>query len=152
MRKKKVVKVVKFQFIKFIAQIFYFAGLTALIPLLPLVMSPERLVQAKTAFGFALGAIFFGFLLVYWFSHSKKVALNTLGLMTLIPGMLAVFFNFSGPRRMAVFLEYFGNYSPYLERWLESYVPKAWLLAGIYITVGVILVYWSEKVKKRSLF
>lgn len=144
---KKVASLVIFELVRTIAQVFYFAGLTALIPLMPLLLSPQQLVGAKYAFGFAFGFILAGFFFVYWFSDSKKVAFRSLGLMTLIPGLFAVIFSFMGPRRMANFLRIFGEASPVLESWIESYVPKAWLLAGIYIILGVFLVWVSEKVR-----
>ncbi len=145
MLKKKLSHAIEFQIVKYIAQLFYFTGLTALIPLIPLLLSPHQLIQAKYAFGFALGFIIFGFLLVYWFSASKKIALRVLGMTTLFPGLLAVFFSFAGPRRMAVFLRMLGDASPYLEEWISTYIPKAWLLAGIYIIWGVFLIWLSEK-------
>jgi hypothetical protein len=145
---KKVKYFVLFEAVRSIARIFYIAGLTALIPLVPLLLSPHELFGAKYAFGIALGLIFLGFLIVYWFTDSKKVALSALGWMTLVPGMLAVIFSFMGTRRMANFLAGFGKASPLLEGWVETYVPKAWLLAGVYIIIGVGLIYWSEKVRK----
>jgi len=146
--KKKVEKAVKFQAVKLIAHFFYFAGLTALIPLVPLLLSPQQLVEAKYAFGIALVMIFFGFLLVFWVSHSKKTALRALGMMTLIPGLLAVFFSYTPPGKKAALLRMFGEATPYLERWIETYVPTAWLLAGMYTIVGVALVWFSYRVKK----
>jgi hypothetical protein len=145
--RKRVAGLIIFEIIKIIAQVFYFAGLTALIPLVPLLLSPQQLIGARYAFGVAFGFIFVGFLVVYWFSASKKIAFRSLGLMTLIPGLLAVLFSYIGPRRMAIVLRWFGEASPLLETWIESYVPKAWLLAGIYIILGTALVWLSEKVK-----
>lgn len=142
--KKKVKKAAEFQVVRWIANIFYFSGLTSLIPLLPLVLSPQQLVEAKYAFGLALAFIFAGFLVVYWYS-TRKVALKTLGMSTLIPGLFAVIFSFMGPRRMANVLRYFGEATPFLEKWIETYVPKAWLLSGIYIIIGVTLIWLAEK-------
>ena len=145
---KRVAEFVGFEVVKIIAQVLYFAGLSALIPLVPLLLSPQEVVAAKYAFGIALGFIFGGFVLMYWFSESKKVAFRALGLMTLIPGLLAVVFSFMGPRRMTNFLGTFGEVTPFFEQWVETYVPKAWLLAGVYIIVGVFFMWISEKVRK----
>ncbi len=145
---KRIAEFVGLQVVAMIARVFYIAGLTALIPLTPMLLSPEQLIAAKYAFGFALGFIFLGFLFVYWFSESKKSAFSALGYMTLIPGLLAVIFSFMGPRRMANFLRLLGEASPFLEKWVESYVPKAWLLAGVYIIVGVFFIWVSEKVRR----
>lgn len=145
---KKVKEFVGFYAVLWIARLFYFAGLTALIPLTPLVLSPEKLVHARYAFGLALGAIVLGYILIFWFSRSRKIALQNMGFFTLIPGLLAVIFAYVGPRRMGEFLGMFGKISPLLQLWIESYVPKAWLLAGIYIILGVSLIWFAEKVKK----
>ncbi len=146
--KKEVTEFVGLQIVSWIARLFYFAGLTLLIPLIPLVFSPEKLVQARYAFGIALGSIVVGYVLIFWFSKSRKTALQILGLFTLIPGLLAVIFAYAGPRRMGEFLSMFGKVSPLLQLWIESYVPKAWLLAGIYIILGVALIWFAEKVRK----
>lgn len=148
--KKKVKRIVLFELVRFVAQFFYFAGLTSLIPLLPLLLSPWKLLHAYVAFSVACGFVLLSFFLVYLFTESKRVALRSLGLMTLIPGFIAVVFGFLGPRRVSWL---YANIEvplvdPLIEQWLNSSVPKAWLLAGIYIVVGVILVWVSEKVKR----
>jgi hypothetical protein len=146
--KKKVAELVVFQIISLIARLFYFAGLTVLIPLMPLVLSPHELPAYRQAFAVAIGSIIVGFALVFYFSKSRKTAWRVLGLFTLIPGLLAVIFSYLGSRRMAEFLGSFGNVSPYLEFWIETYVPKAWLLAGLYIIVGVGFIWFGEKSRK----
>ena len=145
---KRLAEFVGMQVVAMIARAFYIAGLTALIPLIPMVLSPQEAIGARYAFGTALGLIVFGFLIVFWFTESKKSALNALGFMTLFPGLLAVVFSFMGPRRMAGLLSSFGQASPFLEKWAESYVPNAWLLAGVYIIIGVGFIWVSEKVRR----
>jgi len=152
MKIKKVERFVGLQIIEYIARFFYFAGLTALIPLTPLLLFPQKLVEAKVAFGIALTLIFIGFFIVYIVSHSKKVALRSLGLMTLIPGLLAVFFIYSGPRRITKLLNMFGEASPFLEKWITTYMPKGWLLASVYIILGCYLIWISYRVKRKFLF
>ena len=146
--KKRVEREIKFQATKLIAQFLYFTGLTALIPLLPLVLSPQHLIEARYAFGFAVGLIFVGFWLVYWFSHSRAAAYRALGMTTLLPGLLAVFFSYAGPRRQAAVLRLFGEATPFLENWLKTHVPTTWLLAGIYIIIGVGLTWTSFQVRR----
>ncbi len=143
--RKKVVRFVWLEFVSFIAHLIYIAGLTLLIPLLPLVISPLDLFGARNTLFIAFLFILVSFAMVYYFSKSKKIALRSLGAATLLPGMLAVIFSFLGPRRMA--LLYSSVEIPLLEQWLQEYVPKAWLLAGIYIIVGVGLIYLAEKVR-----
>ncbi len=145
--KKKVTEFVGFQIIKYIAGVLYFAGLAALIPLVPLVFSPVEFVRAQRAFLIALALILAGFLLVYWFSRSKKVALQSLGMMTLIPGLVGVFLLYSGPRRMSKLVAVLEEAPLLVEKYMTSQVPHAWLLAGVYIILGVLLVWFSYRVR-----
>ncbi len=144
---KKIKAFVGFQIAYWIAKIFYIAGLTALIPLIPLVLSPNELDKARYAFGISIGSIVLGFCFIYFYAKSNKIAFRSLGFMTLIPGLLAVIFSYMGPRRMTILLRTLGDASPYLEKWVESYIPNAWLLAGIFIILGVALIWVSEKVR-----
>jgi len=145
---KKVTHFVSLQLVSWIAGAIYFAGLTALIPIVPLVLSPIQFVNAQRAFAVALAFIVFSFALVYLVSRSKKIALRTLGMVTLVPGLIAVFFSYSGERRMTEMVRWFGEASPLFEKYIETHVPKAWLLAGIYIILGVLLIWLSEKSRK----
>lgn len=145
--RKKVTHFVASRIVVYIGEVLYFSGLTALIPLLPLLFAPKELFVARYILGLALALIVASFLVIYFFTKSKKIALRALGLTTLIPGLLAVLFAYVGERRMVIFLSKFGEITPLVEHWINTYVPKAWLLAGIYIIVGVALVYWSEKAR-----
>ena len=142
MLKRSVMDFLGLQIVKIIARTVYFAGLTALIPLAPLVLSPEKFVNAEYAFGVAFGLIFLGFFLIYWFS-SRKEAMRILGFMTLIPGFLGVIFLYA-PRHILKILGSFGI-SQHIQDYIFSNIPKAWLLCGIYIIIGVILVWLGKK-------
>lgn len=147
MLKKRISEFVGFQIVKFVASFLYMAGLTSLIPLLPLFLSPDKLIAAKSAFLLALGLIVVSFLFVYWFSGSRKIALRSIGFMTLVPGMIAVFFSYA-PRHMTRIMGLFGAASPYVERFFLYKVPNVWLLAGIYIVLGVGLIWLSLRGEK----
>ena len=140
------VKHVKFQMVKFLAGLFYISGLTSLIPIVPLAFSPSSFAVLQYAFTIALFFIFLSFIFIYFFTSSKKKAFRELGFITLIPGLLAVFFSYAGPRRIALFIGLFQKLSPYVQEVLNGYVPKTWLLSGIYIIVGVSFIWLSEKV------
>jgi len=146
MLKKRITEFVGFQVVKFISGFVYMTGLTALIPLLPLVFYPEKLIGAKIALFTAVVMIFLGFLAVYWFSGSKRTALRSLGYMTLLPGFLGVLLLYS-PRHMARLLHMFGVVSVFIEEYVQFYVPKAWLLAGVYMILGVVLIWLSYRGK-----
>ena len=142
--KKKITRTIKAQILKLVAQIVYFTGLTALIPLVPLFLSPTEFIRAKYAVIAALIFIALSFILILWATHSKKQAFFTLGLMTLLPGLLAVLFAYVGERRMIIFVSKLGHVTPFVQHWVDAYIPKTWLLAGIYIIIGVVFVWISQ--------
>lgn len=146
MIKKKVVHHVKFQIVYYLAHLLYIAGLTSLIPLVPVVFT--NLSYINYAFAFAIFLIVLSFLVVLLFTKSKKKSFNTLGFMTLIPGLLAVFFAYIGARRMALFIGYFRELSPFIQDWINNYVPNTWMLSGIYIIIGVGLIWISQLLHK----
>jgi len=149
---KKVKEFAVLTVIKAIAQLCYFAGLTALIPLLPIFLSPTKLIEINYVLYGAVALILVGFFIVYFFAGSKQTAFRTLGYTTLVPGLIAVFTAYTGPRRMVKFMELFGDITPVVKFWIETHVPQTWLLAGIYIILGSGLVWISYQVKKKSLF
>ena len=146
MLKKKVVKHVKLQVVSYLAQVLYITGLTSLIPIVPLVFT--NLSYINYAFAFALLLIVLSFMVVFLVTKSKKDAFYTLGFMTLFPGLLAVFFAYTGARRMALFIGYFKELSPFVQDWINHYVPNTWLLSGIYILIGVGLIWISQSLRK----
>lgn len=145
MKAKKVEWWAGFFIVRLIARVIYFAGLTALIPLIPLVFSHGI---PRVAFWTAVGFVAAGFLLVYWFSGSRKLAWRTLGVMTLVPGLIAVVMLFLGPRRAALVYNKLGLVSPLVQQYIEAYVPHVWFLAGIYIILGVVMVWLSDVARK----
>lgn len=140
----KAVNYIGFKIVSYFGHLFYFAGLTSIIPLLPLLLSPIDIVSARFAFFSALFLIGFGCLLIFGFADFKK-GLRVLGWTTLFPGLLAVVFNFIGPRRMELFLSKSGVAAHIIDTYTNVYVPSAWSLAGFYIILGVFLVWFSEK-------
>lgn len=143
---KKVVKHVQFQAVKYLANILYITGLTILIPLVPIVFSPSELSSARFAFGVAVLLVISSFFVIYFVTKSKKSAFYNIGFMTLFPGLLAVVFAYIGARRLAIFLGFFQDLSPFIQEWINKSVPKSWMLSGIYIIIGVLLIWISEQV------
>lgn len=146
--KREIVQFVEYRALLWVAKIFYVAGLAALIPLVSLILAPERLWDVKVAVIIAFGFIFLSFMIVFWFTRSKRESFEALGLMTLIPGLLAVVFAFAGERSFLGAIAKLGPASPILREWLDAYVPRSWFLAGVYILLGVGLLYVSQEVKR----
>lgn len=142
---KQVITYAKFEVIKWIARLFYVAGLTSLIPLAPLLLFPEHLATVKVLLVFSAAFVCMGFLLLLWYTSSLRKTLFNLGIMTLIPGLLAVLFAALGEKKLILFIASFGKLGPIIEAYVQTYVPKGWFLAGIYILLGTILAYLGEK-------
>lgn len=145
--KREIVHFVEYRALLWVAKIFYVAGLAALIPIMSLILAPERLWDIKVAVIIAFGLIFLSFTIIYWFTKSKRESFEALGLMTLIPGLLAALFAYAGERPFLEAIAKLGPASPYVQHWLEAYVPRSWLLAGVYILLGTALIYLSQEVK-----
>lgn len=142
---KQVITYAKFGIIKWIARLFYVAGLTSLIPIMPLLLFPEHLATVKVLLVFSAAFVCMGFLLLLWYTSSFQKTLFNLGIMTLIPGLLAVIFAALGEKKLILFIASFGTLSPLIEAYIQTYVPKGWFLAGVYILLGTALAYFGEK-------
>ncbi|MBS3147390.1 hypothetical protein J4219_00735 [Candidatus Woesearchaeota archaeon] len=142
---KKVLTYAKFGLVKWIARLFYVAGLTSLIPLIPLLLFPEHLATVKVLLVFSIAFVCMGFLLLLWYTQSFKRTIFNLGIMTLIPGLLAVIFTVLGEKKLILFVASFGKLSPLIQTYVQNYVPKGWFLAGTYILLGTLLAYFGEK-------
>ncbi|RMD58595.1 hypothetical protein D6825_00315 [Candidatus Woesearchaeota archaeon] len=155
MRKKlssKVEFAIQYQAVSFIAQVFYLAGLTLLLPMWPIIFTPELFRQVQTVFLLACALIVASFLVVFWFTGSKKKASFTLGMITLVPGIAAFIFSVFG-KIAAVIFSVFGKdwllskmtlVSPFIQAWIEKAVPNSWFVSGIYIILGTALVWYSQ--------
>ncbi len=145
---RRIGREIALEIVSIFAKILYFAGLASLIPLVPLVFHPAGFAVAKYALITSVVTIILSFLIVYWSYKSKKFAFRTLGFATLVPGIIAVLLLFAGPIRITSLLSVFGKVSPYLKEFINTQIPKAWLLAGIYIIIGVALVRLSYSTRK----
>lgn len=130
------------------ARFLYFAGLSSILPLMPLVFSPASFFELRLAFGIAVASMVSGFIVLWLYSRSRRFAWQSLGWMTIVPGVLSVFFLFSGSRRLAELYSWFGPVSPIVQEWFDAFVPKAWLIAGMYLIIGVFLVVVGERESK----
>ena len=73
----KVLTYAKFGLVKWIARLFYVAGLTSLIPLIPLLLFPEYLATVKVLLAFSVAFVGMGFILLLWYTQSfKKTIFN----------------------------------------------------------------------------
>ena len=139
---EKVELAIQYQAVKFIAQVLYLAGLTLLLPMWPLIFTPELFQEVQMIFFLAGGLIIASFLTVLWFTKSKKKAAQTLGFITLIPGLAAVIFAALGTQWL---LAQVPELSPFIQAWILKFVPTSWFVAGMYIILGTGLVWYSQR-------
>jgi len=138
----KAINFIIYRIISYFGSLFYFTGLTALIPLLPLVFINWQSVRFSLFS--ALFFIIIGFGIIISFSTYKR-ALRVLGWTTLLPGIIAVFFNFFGKNKFFSYISRLDFAEHLVENYINIYVPSSWFLAGIFIILGAFMVFLSEK-------
>ena len=134
------------QLANWVARIFYIAGLTAIIPII-LLFKFEKFFDATIIV--ACLCIFSSFVLLYTCTRSKRKALRGLGHMTLIPAILALIFAVFGRSWIRLIFGKYPQIGVEVERYLEIYVPSAWIITLIYLALGLSFLYWGQRVKAR---
>lgn len=145
--------------IRYIAHALYFAGLSALIPLFAMhivpsgIFEPSKVVNQLTlvSLAFVLASI----ILIYYCSRSFGRTLFNLGIITLIPGLIALIFSVFG---QDVFFDFFEKHvfsfdkiRPVLGLFIEEYLPKVRFVTISYIILGSVLLFfgWSMMTRER---
>jgi hypothetical protein len=136
-----------------VAKLFYVAGLTLIIPFLPLILSPEDIFLKTIKIGsLATGAILVaGSVSVIFTMYSRtKNALISLGLFTFIPAIIATLYALMG-QRMENMIKLAGPISPMIMRYIEVNVPTAFTVATVYFLLGLALLtsslFWRREPK-----
>ncbi len=132
----------------FIAHFVYFTGIAGLLPVMPLFLTPTKIFAAEKLIWIPLLLISSSFIVLFIATRSHIRTLRALGWMTLIPGLAGVVFSFVGERRLIIFLAKLGKVEHLIVHWIDGYVPRMWLLAGVYIIIGVVLVWLSYRLEK----
>ena len=130
--------------------ILYVTGLTLLFPFLFFLQvsgptSPIVLVVAVIM----IIASFFGYLGRY---HDIGSTLKALGRITLIPGLLGIFFSLFGRVLITAMLEGRGLAQDVLLRLVliaENIIPKVWVLTIIYVFIGILMWYVGYRLERR---
>ncbi|MEM2916284.1 MAG: hypothetical protein QXT19_02935 [Candidatus Woesearchaeota archaeon] len=140
------------------AHIGYFSGVTMLLPILsdawqksikPWVMSPS-------GFFIALGLILISLILLAFVAGSISGLIKSVGWMMLIPGILAVIFAAFGQSTVygwaGQHITGFATAEPLVNWFVEHAVPKVAYLGGVYILIGVCLVWIGRKIDSLARF
>ena len=149
MPKKGVEHVLGRMLIGYLVSIAYIAALTFLLPLL---LIPSTLFsQVPTIVYICVGVIILCALLLLWLKGDFGSALISLGLGTLIPGILGILFAVFGEEK---FLGYLGQFVSISEvepliGYVTANVPKLWIITAGYVLVGFLLYNWGSKITRR---
>jgi len=144
-RKSVIAKVV----INILVNAVYAFSLSVLVPLMLMVFFPEQLwpnvFYAKPVIFLAVGLVFLSMGLLYIYTGSAGKTFFRLGLVTFLPGFLALVFSFYSKEIVFGMIEkYIGPFylvEPYLGSYFEMVLPKVLTLAIAYLALGVFLIY-----------
>lgn len=140
----------------FIAKLLYFSSLTALIPFGAMILTQKTESLPATLRFLPITALaLLGFSVLMLLFHHKSLAhtLASLGWMTLLPGIGALGFMIFN--KAAVFnvlnsaIFGFSKIQPYVAAYLDSALPKVWIVIGVYILLGFILVYIAGRMESK---
>lgn len=140
----------------FIAKLLYFSSLTALIPFGAMILTQKTADLPATMHFLPLSALaLLGFSVLILLFHHRSIAhtLASLGWMTLIPGLGALgfmIFNRDAVMNMLSSVIFgFGKIEPYVAAYLNSALPKVWVVIVVYILLGAILLYIAGRMESQ---
>ncbi len=132
--------------VRSVVSIVYEFALAALVPLSTLLLTPgfEISLSYVKAAGGALGIMLACFIVLLVFKKRLHSALISLGIMTLVPGILAIIVSATNPATLfnlaAERFVGFERVGPLLQNYLEHAVPQVTLVGLLYALIGVLLV------------
>jgi ribose/xylose/arabinose/galactoside ABC-type transport system permease subunit len=134
--------------VRYIVAILYEVALASLLPLFGLLLTPGFQLDSNfiQAIGIAFAFVIGGFLVLLLYKKRIDSALVSLGLMTLFPGVLALVLSYYHGEAL---LRWVGSIygvkllEPVLASYLQSALPKVYILVLVYILVGAFLVAWG---------
>ncbi len=139
-----------------VAKLVYLASLASLIPFgaLLITTAPEQIaVELGHIPLTALAMLGVSALILLCYHRNFARTLASLGWMTLLPGLGAVFFMIF--RREQVFgllsglVVGFGKIEPALNAYLERALPNLWVFIAGYIIIGFVLVYFAGRIERE---
>lgn len=137
----------------------YAFSLSIIVPLALMALFPEYLwapvVYARPVIFLAVGLVFLSALVLYMYTHSLGAAFFRLGVVTFVPGLLALIFSFFSRDLVFRFIEnhvvQFVRIEPYVESYLSLVLPRVIILAVAYLILGSVLIYWGVvQLRKES--
>jgi len=134
--------------LRYFAQAAYFAGLTALVPL---VIIPTQ--KAPTYVSAAMGLIIFAILVLFIQKGTLGLTIRALGRLTTLSGVLAVLFLMFGREASINFVSGVSSaLAPLIRGYIENSIPSVWLLALGFLLIGIVLWGVGGKMVRKSQY
>jgi len=140
--------------VRTIVSIVYELALASLIPLTIVLFTPGFAVNLEFMQNVSavIGLILVCFIILVWNKGKVYKAWTTLGLMTLLPGILALSFIYISPKTLfRLASQHFANFTkiePVLESYIQHSLPKVAILMYAYVLIGCILIWLGLHLKK----
>lgn len=133
----------------------YIAGLAVLIPMVFAFAFREQgpwYSKPLTYFFASLFLILFAFFGMLKRKKRLSSTLQSLGRMSLIPGIIALIFVIFGRSLvynfLRIFIPKFESFEPFVRLFIESSIPRVGILILGYIIVGAVLYYLGYRIRK----
>jgi len=134
--------------LRYFAQAAYFAGLTALVPL---VIIPTQ--KAPTYVSAAMGLIIFAILVLFIQKGTLGLTIRALGRLTTLSGVLAVLFLMFGREASINFVSGVSSaLAPLIRGYIENSIPSVWLLVLGFLLIGIVLWGVGGKMVRKSQY
>ena len=151
---KKVMDIASGLIVRSIVSIIYELALASLIPLTIVLFTPGFVLDWNFAGSVlaVLGLISVCFIILVWNKGKVHKAWTSLGLMTLLPGALALLFIYISPETLFnIISQHFSSFitiEPILTEYINHSLPKVTILMYAYVLIGCILVWFGLHLKK----
>lgn len=139
-----------------VVRLLYLSALTTLVPFVARFITagtfalPENVQYVP---GAAFGILVVCVLVLFFHYHSAAHTLASLGWMTFIPGLFALFFQIVSPESFIALLEKVGVGAGLVQSEIREYiayvVPKLWLYIAVYVVLGLLLITLAGKMERE---
>ncbi len=140
------------------AHLGYFSGLTMMLPILGDAWQNSIKPWLVSPYGFliAAGLILLSVIILSFVAGSVSKLTRSLGWMMLIPGIIAILFAGFGQAEVYGWatnhVTGFATAEPVVDWLVEHSVPKVAYLGGMYILIGVALIWIGNRIEAVSQF
>jgi hypothetical protein len=140
------------------AHLSYFSGLAMLLPILGDAWTKSVKPWLLAPYGFLIAAalIIVSVLILAFVAGSISKLIKGLGWMMLLPGVLALLFAGFGQADVYAWagnhVTGFATAEPLLNWFVEHSVPKVAYLGGMYVLIGVILIWLGRRIESIGQF